>query len=181
MEPVTRRPLPVVLVAVAVLAVLGWRIGLRPELLAFGYLGVVGVALAFIDAALRRLPDPLTLPSYPVGAAMLGLAALYADDGGVRYTHALIGLGALLLLFAVQWFIAPNAIGLGDVKLSGVLGLYLGWLGSSAWVTGVLAMFVLGGAYAAGLLVTRRAARKSAIPFGPFMLAGTLAATLAYV
>ncbi|MBC6461011.1 prepilin peptidase [Actinomadura sp. HBU206391] len=180
LEPVSRRPLPVALVAAAVVAVLAVRIGLRPELAAFCYLGVVGAVLAFIDAALHRLPDPLTLPSYPIGAALLGIAVPFTDDGGTRYLHALAGLGALLLLFVVQWVITADAIGLGDVKLSGVLGLYLGWLGSSAWVMGVFAMFVLGGVYAVGLLVTRRATRKSAIPFGPFMLAGALAAVVSY-
>jgi leader peptidase (prepilin peptidase)/N-methyltransferase len=134
--------------------------------------------LAFIDVAQHRLPDPLTLPSYPIGAALFGIAVPFTDDGGTRYLHALTGLGALLLLFAVQWFIAPNAIGLGDVKLSGVLGLYLGWLGWSAWTMGVFAMFLSGGVFALGLLVTRRATRKSTIPFGPFMLVGALAAVV---
>jgi leader peptidase (prepilin peptidase)/N-methyltransferase len=179
-EPVARRPLPVAIVAGAVLAPVVWRIGPRPELLAFCYLGVIGVVLSFIDAALHRLPDPLTLPSYPIGAVLLGLAVPFTDGGGARYVHALIGLGALFLLFAVQWFVAPNAVGLGDVKLSGVLGLYLGWLGFSAWTMGVFAMFVFGGVYAVGLLVTRRATRKTAIPFGPFMLVGVLAAVVCY-
>jgi leader peptidase (prepilin peptidase)/N-methyltransferase len=179
-EPVIRRRPHVALVTVAVLGLVGWRIGPRPELLAFGYLCVVGVVLSFIDVALHRLPDPLTLPSYAVGAALLGVAAPFTANGGTRYLHALTGLGALLLLFAVQWFVVPSAIGLGDVKLSGVLGLYLGWLGSAAWVMGVFGMFVVGGVYAVGLLVTRRATRKTAIPFGPFMLAGALVAVLLY-
>jgi leader peptidase (prepilin peptidase)/N-methyltransferase len=179
-EPVTGRPVPVALVTVAVLSLLGWRIGLRPDLAAFVYLGVVGVLLAFIDVALKRLPDPLTLPSYVIGAALLGLAAPFTDQGGTRYVHALVGLAALWSLYAVQWVIMPNQIGLGDVKLSGVLGLYLGWLGLPAWIVGVFGMFVLGGFYSAVLLVSGKATRKSSIPFGPFMLVGTLIAVFLF-
>jgi leader peptidase (prepilin peptidase)/N-methyltransferase len=171
---------PVALVTVAVLALLGWRIGLRPDLAAFVYLGVVGVPLAFIDVALKRLPDPLTLPSYAIGAVLLGLAAPFTDQGGTRYVHALIGMAALWFLYALQWVIVPRQIGLGDVKLSGVLGLYLGWLGPPAWVVGVLGMFLLGGFYSVVLLVSGKATRKSSIPFGPFMLAGTLIAVFLF-
>jgi leader peptidase (prepilin peptidase)/N-methyltransferase len=178
--PVTGRPVPVALVTVAVLAVLGWRIGLRPDLPAFGYLGAVGVPLTFIDVALKRLPDPLTLPSYVAGAALLGLAAPFTDQGGTRYVHALIGMAVLWLLYAVQWVIVPSQIGLGDVKLSGVLGLYLGWLGLQAWIVGVLGMFLLAGFYSVVLLASGKATRKSSIPFGPFMLAGTLVAVLLF-
>ncbi|MBC6465523.1 prepilin peptidase [Actinomadura alba] len=177
-EPVACRPATVALVAVAIVPVMVWGIGPRAELAAFCYLGVVGVVLSFIDIALHRLPDPLTLPSYPIGAALLGVAVPFTDDGGTRYLHALAGLCAMLLLYFVQWFIVPNAIGFGDVKLSGVLGLYLGWLGWPAWILGLFAAFVLGGVWAVGLLITRRADRKSAIPFGPFMLVGVLVAVV---
>lgn len=179
-EPVTGRPVLVGAVTVAVLALLYWPIGLRADLPAFAYLGVVGVPLVVIDIALKRLPDPLTLSAYPVGAVLLGLAAPFIRAGGTHYVHALLGMGALLLLYAVQWFIVPNQIGLGDVKLSGVLGLYLGWLGLGAWIIGLLAPFLLGGLYALVLLVTGRATRKSSIPFGPFMLLGTLLSVLLY-
>ncbi|MEW2352536.1 A24 family peptidase [Spirillospora sp. NPDC029432] len=179
-EPVRARPVPVAAVAVLVCGVLGWRVGLRAELAAFVYLGVVGTALGFVDAALRRLPDPLTLTAYPAGLALLGAAVPFTEDGGRRYMAALAGMAVLWVFFAVQWFALPSALGLGDVKLSGVLGLYLGWLGSGAWVLGVFSMFVLGGLYAVGLLVLRRAGRKEAIPFGPFMLLGAFAGVVVY-
>jgi leader peptidase (prepilin peptidase) / N-methyltransferase len=179
-EPVTTRVPAVVVTTVGVLALLCWRIGLHPELAGFLYLGVVGVPLAFVDVALKRLPDLLTLPSYPVGLVLLGVAAPFAQQGGDRFVHGLIGLAALLFVFGAQWFVMPRQIGFGDVKLSGVLGLYLGWFGLSAWVFGLLAMFILGGVFSVGLLVTRRAGRSSTIPFGPFMLAGTLLAVLVH-
>ncbi len=178
--PVTRRPLAVALAAVLVLVPVVWRVGFTAELPAFCYLVVAGVVLTFIDIALNRLPDALTLPSYPIGAALLGLAALFADRGEARFAHAAAGMAALFLLYAAQWFLLPGQIGLGDVKLAGVLGLYLGWLGLRPWITGVFAGFVLAALYSVALLAARRATLKSTIPYGPFMLAGTLVAVLAY-
>jgi leader peptidase (prepilin peptidase)/N-methyltransferase len=177
-EPVTARPAWVAAVTAATLALICWRVGLAADLPAYLYLAAVGVALAFIDIAIRRLPDPLTLPSYAIGAALLGAAAPFTDDGGSRFLYALAGMGALLLFYAVQWYFLPGQIGLGDVKLAGVLGLYLGWLGLDGLLLGVFAIHVLGGLYALGLLAARRADRKATIPFGPFMLAGTLVAIL---
>ena len=156
---------------------LAWRLGAHAELPAYLYLAVIGSLLAFVDVAVKRLPDPYTLPAYLVGPALLGVAVL-AGGRPVRLGHALIGLALLWALYAVQHVVAPGAIGWGDVKLSGVLGLYLGWLGAPAWWLGVLGGFVLGGLYAAGLLITRRGSRKTEIPFGPFMLAGALAGIL---
>ena len=179
-DPVRRRPVPVALVTAAVLALLAWRLGPRPDLAAFAVLGLAGTLLAFIDAELLRLPDPLTLPLLPALAVLLGAAALLAPEGGAPGTFrgALYGMGALLLVYGLLWFAAPSQIGLGDVKLAPSLGLVLGWLGLEAFVTGIVAIHVLGGLWGAALLVTRRAGRGSSFPFGPFMLAGTLIAVL---
>jgi leader peptidase (prepilin peptidase) / N-methyltransferase len=157
---------------------LGWRFAGDAALPAFLYLGAVGVLLVFIDIAVKRLPDPFTLPSYLVGTALLGVAVLTGAQS-VRLVYALIGMTVLWSLYAAQHFLLPRAIGMGDVKLSGVLGLYLGWLGHSAWWLGLLAGFFIGGGYAAGILITRRGTRTSEIPFGPFMLAGALVGILA--
>ncbi|MEV5574755.1 A24 family peptidase [Spirillospora sp. NPDC052269] len=141
---------------------------------AFAFLGVLSVLLGVVDVALKRLPDPLTLPSIPIAGVLLAVA----DPS--RWFGMLVGAGLLFLLFAVQWFIVPNAIGLGDVKLAPVLGLYLGWLGRPAWITGLFGMFLLGGLFAITLLLLRRANRKDQMPYGPFMLAGTILAVLLY-
>lgn len=157
-----------------VLPVLSLRLGGTAELPAYWYLGVLAVVLSTIDIALHRLPDALTLPSHPVAAGLLAVAVPFTPDGGARYLDALTGAVALFALFAVQWVIVPNALGLGDVKLAGVLGLYLGWLGAPAWALGLMAMYALGGLYAIFMLLTRRAQRGALMAFGPFMLVGTL-------
>lgn len=173
-----RRARPGIAVTTAVVfGLLAWRFPGRAELPAYLYLAAVGSLLAFIDIAVKRLPNPLTLPSYLAGPALLCLAVLLGGHP-TRLVHALIGLAVLWALYAAQHLLAPGAIGWGDVKLAGILGLYLGWLGAPAWWLGVLAGFVLGGLYAAVLLITRRGSRKTEIPFGPFMLAGALAGIL---
>ena len=82
---------------------------------------------------------------------------------------------AALVLFAaylVLRMLSAGGVGGGDVKLAAVIGLHLGWLGWGSVLVGTLAGFVLGGVFAAGMLLVRRADRRSAIPFGPWMLAG---------
>jgi leader peptidase (prepilin peptidase)/N-methyltransferase len=166
------------LVTAVVLALLALRFGPHPVLVAYCWLGVTGVALAFIDARHKRLPDALTLPGYLAGLVLLGVAALGEPDGGRHYLMALAGLAAAWLLFAVQALVYPAGIGWGDVKLAGVLGLYLGWLGAGALVAGLAAGYLLAAVAGLGLLVMRRASRKTLLPFGPFLLTGTLIAIL---
>jgi leader peptidase (prepilin peptidase) / N-methyltransferase len=162
----------------AVLAAQALVLGPHLVLVAYCYLGVTGVALAFIDARCRRLPDALTLPAYPAGLVLLGIAALTSAGGGRHYLEALAGMAAAWLLFAVQALAYPAGVGWGDVKLSGVIGLYLGWLGIGPLVAGVFAGYLLAAVTGAGLLIARRASRGSPIPFGPFLLAGALLAIL---
>ncbi len=142
---------------------------------AYLYLAAVAVALAMIDIRVWRLPDAIVLPSYVVAALLLGWAALVHTDWWAA-GRGLIAMAVLLggyLLLALAY---PGGMGLGDVKLAGLLGLYLGYLGwSSLWV-GAFAGFLLGGVAGVALLATRRVGRRAALPFGPFMLAGALLA-----
>lgn len=161
----------------AVFAALAVRFGWQAALPAFLYLAAVGVALAAIDLEVRRLPDPLTLPAYLVGGALLSAAALL-DGHPIAILHALVGMVAGYLVYLLLGLSYRGGMGFGDVKLAGVLGLYLGWLGWRAWAVGVLAGFLLGGLVAVVLLVAGRANRRTALPFGPFMLAGALLAVL---
>jgi leader peptidase (prepilin peptidase)/N-methyltransferase len=82
--------------------------------------------------------------------------------------------GAALLFgaYLVMALIAPSGLGMGDVKLAGLLGLYLGWLGWGAVVVGAVAGFVVQALLALLLLATRRIGLRGELPFGPAMLAG---------
>jgi leader peptidase (prepilin peptidase) / N-methyltransferase len=154
------------------------RFGVTLALPAYLYLAAVGIALAMIDVDVRRLPDPIVLPSYLVGALLLVPACVRHSAWGSagRCLAAMAALGAFYLLLALAY---PGGIGLGDVKLAGLLGLYLGWLGWSAVVVGTFAGFVFGGVVGVVLMVAGRATRKTAIAFGPYMLAGAALAVFA--
>jgi leader peptidase (prepilin peptidase) / N-methyltransferase len=140
-------------------------------LVAFLYLAAISVVLALIDLDTHTLPNRIVLPSYIVGFALLGAASVLSGDYGALL-RAGIGMVALWLAYLAMALAYPGGMGFGDVKLAGVLGLYLAWLGWEPLVVGGFAAFLLGGLFSIGLLVTRKAGRKSGIPFGPWMLIG---------
>ena len=141
------------------------------QLVAFLYLAAISLALAIIDIEKHKLPDVIVLPGYAVGGALLGTAALLQGDL-VALGRMAAGAGILFVFYVVLALIWPHGMGLGDVKLAGVLGLFLGSLGWGQLAVGASAAFVLGGLFSIILLITRRAGRKSGIPFGPWMLLG---------
>jgi leader peptidase (prepilin peptidase)/N-methyltransferase len=153
-------------------------VGIALALAAFLYLAAVSIALALIDLDTHRLPDPIVLPAYLVAAVLLGAAALVTGDYG-RLLGAGVGLVALWGAYFLMAMLYPGGMGFGDVKLAGVLGLFLGWLGWGPLVVGSFAAFLLGGVFALVLLATRRVNRKGGIPFGPWMLAGAWVGILA--
>ncbi len=157
--------------------VMALRFGLDPALPAYLYLAAVGLALALIDLDCKRLPDALTLPSYPVAAVLLGAAALAGSDLG-DFLRALLGGLAMFAVYFALCFAYPAGMGFGDVKLSGVLGMYLAWLGWGAWAVGLFLGFLLGGVFGIALIAVKKGGRKTAVPFGPFMLLGVLIAIL---
>jgi leader peptidase (prepilin peptidase)/N-methyltransferase len=165
------------LAAAATCGLLAWRVGAHPELAVWLLLVPAAVVLARVDLAVFRLPDVLTLPALGATAVLLGAAALLPRHGG-EWVRALIAAAVLLLLYGVLFFVNPAGMGFGDVKLAPTLGLVLGWYGWGAVITGTFAGFVLGAGYGLVLVAARRANRKTALPFGPFMLLGALLAVL---
>jgi leader peptidase (prepilin peptidase)/N-methyltransferase len=140
------------------------------------YLYLVGwaVALTAIDVELKRLPDALVLPAYPVVAALLAVATWAppgTDDAGAL-VRAVIGGAALGAFYFLALVVYPRGMGFGDVKLAGVLGLVLAWHGWGSLLIGGFAAFLIAGLAILPGLLTRRLGRSSEIPFGPFMLAG---------
>lgn len=163
-------------VAVAVGATLaGPFFAWRPPAVVLTYLVALvwGVALTHVDLEVRRLPDALVLPAYPVAAALLAsCSALTGNwpallEAAACAGGAVAGFGLLAVLSA-----GSEGLGLGDVKLAGVLGALLGWWDWSNAVFGLLTGFVIGGLVAGVLLVSRRARRGSSMAFGPAMILG---------
>jgi len=146
---------------------------------AYLYLGAIGAALAFIDLDVHRLPDLIVLPSYPVALVLLLVPTVVTGQWGWLLRALLAGL-VLFVVYFVLALVSPGGggLGFGDVKLAGLLGLLLGWLGWGAVIVSVLAAFVIGGLIAVFLLVVRRASRSSHIAFGPSMILGAWVALM---
>ncbi|MEU7852592.1 A24 family peptidase [Nonomuraea sp. NPDC049141] len=161
--PVPRWPPTVEVATAAVAALVAWRAGLP-----YVYFALIGTALAIIDWRTTRLPDVITLPSYPI----LALTLLPTGE----LSRALLGALALAAAYAVLWFARPEAMGLGDVKLAGLIGMAAAAMSWQAWVVAAVGGQLLGALYAIALLVARRATRDTQFPFGPFMLLGAFTA-----
>jgi leader peptidase (prepilin peptidase) / N-methyltransferase len=170
-------PLVLELATAAVLALLLGRFGARLETLAFAFLGVLGVALAAIDITVQRLPDRLTLPAYPILIALLATAAIAGHDL-TAMVRALLGGVTLAAGYLLLALLRPGQLGGGDIKLAGVAGLALGWLGWSTLIAGTVLGFVLSALVSLALLASRRITLRSQICFGPFLLGGALLAIL---
>lgn len=157
---------------------LGWRFGLAPELVPYLSLATLGVLLAAVDLACLRLPDILVKPGYGAGAALFAVLAVSQSAW-----PALLRAGVAAALLAGGYLLLallPGAVlGYGDVKLAGLLGMFLGWLGWREVLAGVLLPFVISGVVALVLLATRRVTRHTLMPFGPAMLLGALLAVAA--
>ena len=158
-------------------------------LAACAYFAVMAVRLTVIDVRHHLLPNRIVFPSYGVAGVLLLAAALVSATGqapgglmagwlGVPALRVVDGAAFLWVFCFVVRFAYPPGMGFGDVKLAGVLGMYLGYLGWGHLFAGTFLAFLLGGLWSLALLAARRGTLKSSIPFGPFMLAGTAAAML---
>jgi leader peptidase (prepilin peptidase) / N-methyltransferase len=150
-------------------------LGATPALPLFVAMAVFGVLLAVIDLACKRLPHVLVFPAIWVTAVLLAAVAAATGDWD-RWLRAALASLILGLLFFALYLVPGQGLGFGDVKLAFLLGLFLGWVGWRAVLLGALLPWLINAPVALGLLLARRVGRKSALPFGPALLAGGLAA-----
>jgi leader peptidase (prepilin peptidase)/N-methyltransferase len=136
------------------------------------YLAAVTPALVAMDVRAHRLPNALVLPGYPVAA--LGLVGEWVRTGQPPVVAIVAGVASIVFLLALS---LGGGMGMGDVKLAGVLGLTAGLIGITPAVVSPLAAFTLGGV--AALVVAMRRGRGARLPFGPFLLAGFWIAVIA--
>ncbi len=141
------------------------------SVLAFLWLISAGIALIVIDSQVGRLPNAIVLPLYLAGITLLAVSAMLSSDYA-SLVRAATGLVTLTAVYGLLFVVVPGGMGWGDVKLAGILGFFLGWVGWGALIVGALAAFLLGGLVGIWLIASKRAGRGSAIPFGPWMLAG---------
>ena len=163
------------LVTALVLAVVAARASSGWELAALAWLALIAVPLAFIDAAVQRLPDLLTISAF-AGTLVLLAAAEEAAHQPWLLIRAVIGAAALAGFYLALWLVFPDQLGMGDAKIAASIGLVLGWAGWQALLAGTFTGFALAAVYGGVLVATHRASRTSQLPLGPFILLGALAA-----
>jgi leader peptidase (prepilin peptidase)/N-methyltransferase len=135
------------------------------------------VILAAIDLETYLLPNRIVYPLTLVSLALFALGAA-ADGDWSAYTRSLIAAAVAFGAFFLLHMITPRGMGFGDVKLSFVLGLSLGYLGWGELFFGLFLGFFYGAVIGMILIVTRLRARNQQLPFGPFLAAGALTAIL---
>lgn len=153
--------------------------GATAEIAAFSLFAAGSIALAVIDARKKLLPDRIVFPLYGVAAVGLTAAAWLQH----KWSHLLVAAICGAVMYVFFYILAMfGPLGYGDVKLAGVLGLFLGWLGVPVLYGG----FVLGTCVAAlvavGVVLVRRSRglnwRGYELAYGPYLLAGAWAAIL---
>ena len=158
------------IVTAAACALAALRLGAVPQLGAYCVLAGALVVLSLTDVRSGLVPRRIV---YAAGAAVgVALVCASAADGSWRpMLDALAGAAAGLVLLGGIWLVSPKAMGFGDVRLAGLCGGALGWLGLSALYVGFLAAFVAGALVGMVVLI---ATGKHRLPFAPALAAGTM-------
>jgi len=132
----------------------------------------LAVVLTVTDLQLQRLPNAVLLPGAVVLAVLLVVAA-FARHEPLVLIGSVVAAAVLFALFLLAAVVSPAGMGMGDVKLAAVLGLALGYAGLATVLLAVLLAFALHAVVSLVLLATRRADRRTALPFGPPLLIGS--------
>jgi len=172
---VSARYISVEIGAAVLFAALTVRFGVSIELPAYLYLVTVGVALTMMDFDLRRLPDAIILPSYVVTVVLLMPAGAASGNwyAGVR---ALAGMTALLGLYFALALAYPNGLGFGDVKLAGLVGLYIGWLSWNALFLTAIGSLLIACVGGTAVQVTKQATGAVAVRITPCLVSAAVLA-----
>ncbi len=134
---------------------------------------IFGIALIAIDLEHHRLPDLLTGPLFLSGIIFLGIDAA-KNHHWSQFFHALVyGISACAIFYAIHVF-SRGGMGMGDVKLAASMGLFSGYVSATAVYVSAMTGFALGSFVGVGLMIAKKATRKTAVPFGPFMIIGTV-------
>ena len=143
------------------------------ELVGYTVLGIGCAMLVVVDLAALRLPNVMVGPLYLLLLGALVVATIL-DRDPLRLLQAVGCAVAMMAVYLLLSVIRRGQLGMGDVKFAGVIGLFLGWLGWSEALLGMLAAFALSGVVAIGMLWIWRMGLQLKFPFGPFMVAGAV-------
>ncbi|MBK5332988.1 MAG: prepilin peptidase [Ilumatobacteraceae bacterium] len=170
-----KEPLILELLTGLVFGLFGWKFGLDWALPAFCVLGAGLIGLSWIDLRTKRLPRQIIYVTAAVGIPLLCLAALIRHEPR-RMWMMLLGAGIALAFMGLVYVLSRGGMGDGDVRLSPLLGAFLGWLNPGFVAVGLFLGFLAGAVVGVAMLATGRAGRKTAVPFGPFLALGTIVA-----
>jgi leader peptidase (prepilin peptidase)/N-methyltransferase len=158
-------------------ALVGGAIDLTWPLLFLVPLVPVGMALALVDWRTRLLPTRIIAPTYLALVPLVAIAGLASGEPRLLL-RATIGWAVMGGIYVLLWLVYPAGMGYGDVRLSGILGIVLGYLGWGPLALGGWSGFLLGGVGGV-VLVALKVIDKKHNPFGPWMLIGALVGIVA--
>jgi leader peptidase (prepilin peptidase)/N-methyltransferase len=173
--PIGAEPLIIEIANASLFVAFGWKFGADVALIAFCILGAALVALVWIDLHEFRLPREITYTAMALSAPVLVIAALVNDEPE-RIWQSALGAGIALAIMGGIYLISRGGMGDGDVRLAPLLGMHLGYLNPGIVPVGLFLGFLLGAVVGVAAMALGSAGRKTALPFGPFLAAGTVLA-----
>lgn len=167
----------VAVVTAGLFVLAGARLGAVPELGAYCALFAGLVALSVVDIRAGLVPRKILYPTLvAMGVGLVGAAA--ADHAWGRLLDGAIGGGGAFGVFFAIWWLFPKGMGFGDVRLAGLIGAGLGYLGFSQLYVGFLVGFVTGSLIGVVKMGVQGTGRKTALPFGPALAVGAVVGVL---
>jgi len=151
------------------------KFGASWELGAFCALSSGLVALGWIDLRTKRLPREIIYVTAMTGVPFLIVAALARHEPR-RIWMMFCGAAIAFVAMGLIYIVSRGGMGDGDVRLAPLLGAYLGWLNPGFVGVGLFLGFLFGAVVGVALMLFGRGGRKTAVPFGPFLALGTIAA-----
>jgi leader peptidase (prepilin peptidase)/N-methyltransferase len=165
-----RDPIVEVLTGVVWLLVVA-RLGLTWVLPAFLAYATTLIVVSAVDFDERRIPNKILGPMAIVGALLVLMAALATGNPGIL-VRLLVGAVAYAVPMFGLGLITEGAMGMGDVKLAGYVGMHLAWFGLIHVLAGAFLAFLIGAIAGIALVILRKKGRKDTVPFGPSMAMG---------
>lgn len=158
-------------------ALLALRFGATVELLAYWVMTSGLLAVSVVDIRQMIVPRRILYPTLALGGALLVAASLVQGQPG-RLAVATATGSACFAFFLALHLLVRGGMGFGDVRLAAFSGAFLGWLSALSVLIGMMTAFLTASLVGLGFIAAGRMGRRSKIPFGPFLSAGTVLAVL---
>lgn len=179
-EPISIRYPLVELLTAVIFSLLLRRYGLTVEFIGYCLLSAMLIAISFIDLSHYIIPNRITLPGMGLGLAFAAVLTLLHHRPSMIVNRAvglIVGGGVILVMGLIGSLIfRREAMGMGDVKLTAMIGAFMGFYPHVILV--ILLSAVMGSVVGGGYMLIRRVGLKSAIPYGPFLSAAAIISLL---